>query len=129
MPTTILHKESLIPGRTSKLVLDAPQIAATAKPGHFVMLRVNEQGERFPLTIADTDPEKGTITIVYLVMGKSTMMLEALSEGDSILDVARPARESHAYRQGRQRDLCRWRHRASPRCTISPRATTRPATT
>ena len=53
MPTTILHKESLIPGRTSKLVLDAPQIAATAKPGHFVMLRVNEQGERFPLTIAD----------------------------------------------------------------------------
>ena len=67
MPTTILHKESLIPGRTSKLVLDAPQIAATAKPGHFVMLRVNEQGERFPLTIADTDPEKGTITIVYLV--------------------------------------------------------------
>ena len=68
MPTTILHKESLIPGRTSKLVLDAPQIAATAKPGHFVMLRVNEQGERFPLTIADTDPEKGTITIVYLVM-------------------------------------------------------------
>ena len=42
MPTTILHKESLIPGRTSKLVLDAPQIAATAKPGHFVMLRVNE---------------------------------------------------------------------------------------
>ena len=40
MPTTILHKESLIPGRTSKLVLDAPQIAATAKPGHFVMLRV-----------------------------------------------------------------------------------------
>ena len=109
MPTTILHKESLIPGRTSKLVLDAPQIAATAKPGHFVMLRVNEQGERFPLTIADTDPEKGTITIVYLVMGKSTMMLEALSEGDSILR-RRPARESHAYRQGRQRDLCRWRH-------------------
>ena len=63
MPTTILHKESLIPGRTSKLVLDAPQIAATAKPGHFVMLRVNEQGERFPLTIADTDPEKGSRSI------------------------------------------------------------------
>lgn len=117
MPTTILHKESLIPGRTSKLVLDAPQIAATAKPGHFVMLRVNEQGERFPLTIADTDPEKGTITIVYLVMGKSTMMLEALSEGDSILDVARPARESHAYRQGRQRGSVSVAARASTRCT------------
>ena len=48
MPTTILHKESLIPGRTSKLVLDAPQIAATAKPGHFVMLRVNGAGGALP---------------------------------------------------------------------------------
>ncbi len=90
MPTTILHKESLIPGRTSKLVLDAPHIAATAKPGHFVMLRVDEHGERFPLTIADADPQQGTITIVYLVMGKSTMLLETLGEGDSILDVAGP---------------------------------------
>lgn len=90
MPTAILHKEQLIPGRTSKLVLDAPHIAATARPGHFVMLRVNEQGERFPLTIADKDPQKGTITIVYLVMGKSTAMLEALNEGDTILDVCGP---------------------------------------
>lgn len=90
MSTTILHKESLIPGRTSKLVLDAPQIASTAKPGHFVMLRINEQGERFPLTIADTDAEKGTITIVYLVMGKSTTLLESLGTGDTILDVCGP---------------------------------------
>ncbi len=90
MPTAILSKESLIPGRTSKLVLDAPHIAATAKPGHFVVLRINEQGERFPLTIADTDPEKGTITIVYLVLGKSTAMLEALGAGDTILDVCGP---------------------------------------
>ena len=66
-------------------MLDAPQIAATAKPGHFVMLRVNEQGGALPLTIADTDPEKGTITIVYLVMGKSTMMLEALSKATAFL--------------------------------------------
>ena len=94
MPTTILHKESLIPGRTSKLVLDAPQIAATAKPGHFVMLRVNECGERFPLTIADVDAEKGSITIVYLVMGASTTLLEALDEGDSILDVCGPLGEA-----------------------------------
>lgn len=90
MPTVILHKEQLIPGRTSKLVLDAPQIAATARPGHFVMLRINDEGERFPLTIADTDPEKGTITIVYLVMGKSTTLLESLGEGDCILDVCGP---------------------------------------
>lgn len=90
MPTKILHKENLIPGRTSKLVLDAPHIASTAKPGHFVMLRVNERGERFPLTIADTDRERGTITIVYLVMGKSTMLLEELGVGDDILDVCGP---------------------------------------
>ena len=87
MPTKILHKENLIPGRTSKLVLDAPHIASTAKPGHFVMLRVNERGERFPLTIADTDAERGTITIVYLVMGKSTTLLEELGVGDDISDV------------------------------------------
>lgn len=90
MPTKILEKEKLIPGRTSKLVLDAPHIASTAKPGHFVMLRVHECGERFPLTIADTDKEKGTITIVYLVMGKSTAMLEQLEVGDEILDVCGP---------------------------------------
>ncbi len=90
MPTKILHKEKLIPGRTSKLVLDAPQIAATARPGHFVILRVDEKGERFPLTIADTDKEHGTITIVYLVLGRSTQMLEELEEGQFIHDVCGP---------------------------------------
>lgn len=90
MPTKILHKEKLIPGRTSKLVLDAPQIAATARPGHFVILRVDEKGERFPLTIADTDREHGTITIVYLVLGRSTQMLEELEEGQFIHDVCGP---------------------------------------
>ncbi len=101
MSTVILHKESLIPGRTSKLVLDAPQIAKAAKPGHFVMLRVNEHGERFPLTIADTNPEKGTITIVYLVLGKSTTLLESLGEGDSILDVCGPlGRATHIEHGG-----------------------------
>ena len=90
MPTKIVSKVSLIPGRTSKMVLDAPQIAETAKPGNFVILRINEKGERFPLTIADADTEKGTITIVYLVMGKSTNLLESLKEGDEILDVCGP---------------------------------------
>jgi ferredoxin--NADP+ reductase len=90
MPTKILQKERLIPGRTSKLVLDAPQIAATACPGHFVILRVDERGERFPLTIADTDRQNGTITIVYLVMGRSTQLLEELEEGQYILDVCGP---------------------------------------
>ncbi len=90
MPTTILRKESLIPGTTSKMVLHAPHIAQKALPGHFVMLRMSPQGERIPLTIADTDKEKGTITIVYLVMGKSTALLEELDTGGSIPDVCGP---------------------------------------
>lgn len=72
------------------MTLDAPEIAGKAKPGNFVILRINEAGERFPLTIADADPEAGTITIVYLVLGRSTAMLEALDQGDEILDLCGP---------------------------------------
>ena len=90
MPTKILKKEKLIPGRTSKLVLDAPQIARMARPGYFIIFRVDAKGERIPLTIADADKEHGTITIVYLVLGRSTQLLEELEEGDEILDVCGP---------------------------------------
>ncbi len=90
MENTILVKEALIPDKTSKLVIKAPHIAAKARPGNFVMLRVCEHGERIPLTIADADPDAGTITMVYLVMGKSTALLEALQQGDDILDVCGP---------------------------------------
>ena len=103
MPAKILLKEKLIPGRTSKLVLDAPHIAATARPGHFIMLRVNDRGERFPLTIADADQAGGTITIVYLVMGKSTTLLEELNEGQEIPDVCGPlGRATHIRPEGKQ---------------------------
>ena len=88
--STILKKRILIPGRVTEMTLDAAAIAAKAKPGNFVILRVTDDGERFPLTIADADPEKGTITIVYLVMGKSTAMLDSLGEGDDILDLCGP---------------------------------------
>lgn len=101
MGTKILVKESLIPGKTSKLVLDAPEIAAHARPGHFVMLRMSPTGERIPLTIASTDKEKGQITIVYLVLGKSTADLEALKVGDEILDVCGPlGRPTHIEKKG-----------------------------
>ncbi len=89
-PTRILSKERLIPGKTSKLVLDAPHVAKKAKPGNFVILRVSDHGERIPLTIADADAEAGSITIVYLVMGKTTAALEALEEGDVIHDFCGP---------------------------------------
>lgn len=101
MPTPILHKESLIPGKTSKLVLHAPHIAQKAQPGHFVMLRMSPTGERIPLTIADTDAANGTITIVYLVLGKSTALLETLKEGDAIPDVCGPlGHPTHIEKRG-----------------------------
>ncbi|MDL2306916.1 sulfide/dihydroorotate dehydrogenase-like FAD/NAD-binding protein [Desulfovibrio sp. OttesenSCG-928-C06] len=90
MPSKIVKKKELIPGRTSLMVLEAPQIAATAKPGNFVILRVSEQGERFPLTIADVDKKAGTVSIVFLVMGKSTAVLNNMKEGESIFDLCGP---------------------------------------
>ncbi|MFZ5811116.1 MAG: sulfide/dihydroorotate dehydrogenase-like FAD/NAD-binding protein [Thermodesulfobacteriota bacterium] len=101
MPTTILAKRRLIPGKTSELVLDAPHIAAKARPGNFLILRVAEKGERIPLTIADADPHKGTVTIVYLVLGKTTAHLETLEAGDAILDVCGPLGEpTHIEKTG-----------------------------
>lgn len=90
MASLIVKKDSLIPGRTSRLVIHAPHIAASAKPGHFVILRASEKGERIPLTIADTDPAAGTISIVFLVLGKTTAVLESLNEGDHIVDLCGP---------------------------------------
>ncbi len=90
MHNKIIMKKALIPGQTSMLVIEVPEIAQNAKPGNFVILRIHEKGERIPLTIADTNPEAGTITIVFLVVGKSSAYLETLEEGESILDVCGP---------------------------------------
>src|SRR5207344_1305073 len=70
--------------------LDAPLIAASARPGQFVMLRVREGGERIPITIADYDRKAGIITIVVQEVGASTKRICALEQGDDILDVAGP---------------------------------------
>ena len=90
MGYTIRVKEELIPGQTTLMVIDAPQIAQKARPGNFVILRVREMGERIPLTIADCDPDNGTISIVFLVVGKTTAELNRLGQGDDILDVCGP---------------------------------------
>ncbi len=101
MSNTILEKEQLIPDKTSKLVIHAPEIAAKAQPGNFIILRVHPQGERIPLTIADTDRERGTITIVYLVLGRTTAMLEDLKQGDDILDLCGPlGKATHIEKMG-----------------------------
>ncbi|MHC5230061.1 sulfide/dihydroorotate dehydrogenase-like FAD/NAD-binding protein [Enterococcus sp. LJL99] len=70
--------------------IDAPRIAAKAQPGQFVILRINEIGERIPLTIADVDPEAGTIRLVFQVIGKTTAELSLLKTGDAILDLTGP---------------------------------------
>ena len=70
--------------------IDAPFIAKKAEPGQFIILRVDEEGERIPLTIADYDREKGTVTIIFQVVGKTTKALSGLEEGDSICDFVGP---------------------------------------
>ena len=70
--------------------VDAPKIARRQQPGQFVILRVTPEGERVPLTIADADPEAGTITLVVQTAGKTTMLLNSLEAGDEILDLAGP---------------------------------------
>ncbi|MBE0429759.1 MAG: sulfide/dihydroorotate dehydrogenase-like FAD/NAD-binding protein [Thermoleophilia bacterium] len=71
-------------------VIEAPQVAATAQAGQFVILRIHEEGERIPLTIADFDREKGTITIVVQAVGKSTRHLQTLGKGDSLANFIGP---------------------------------------
>ena len=85
----IVEKRSLNPSMTL-MVVKAPYIAKKAKAGQFIILRVNEKGERIPLTIADYDREVGTVTIIFQIVGKTTMMLNQLNKGDAILDFIGP---------------------------------------
>lgn len=70
--------------------IEAPLVARKAAPGQFVILRIDEKGERVPFTIADFDKEKGTVTVIIQAVGKTTMDLSKLNEGDTILDFAGP---------------------------------------
>ena len=85
----ILKKQELSPG-ILEYDIEAPRVAKKALPGQFIVLRVNEEGERVPLTIADFDREKGIVTILFQVVGASTGLLASLQEGDSILDFVGP---------------------------------------
>jgi ferredoxin--NADP+ reductase len=85
----ILSKE-WFSANVAKFVLEAPLIARARKAGHFVIVRVGEKGERIPLTIADADAQKGTITIVVQSIGNSSRKLCALEAGDYITDVVGP---------------------------------------
>lgn len=89
-----------------QFTLEAPFIAKKAQPGQFVVLRVNEYGERIPLTIADFNREQGTIDIIFMVIGASTTMLAKLNEGDSILDLVGPLGKKTDIRPGMGTVVC-----------------------
>lgn len=74
----------------TKMVIEAPRVSKKIKPGQFIMLRIDEQGERIPLTMNDSDPEKGTVTIVFQAIGATTKQLRRMEQGDALLDFAGP---------------------------------------
>lgn len=86
----IVKREEMADGTVVLNEIRAPRIAAKARPGQFVIVKATETGERIPLTISDIDPDQGTITIIYMVVGKSTALFGKLSAGDSYQDVIGP---------------------------------------
>ena len=94
---TILEKDMLTP-TICRMVVSAPRIASSAKPGQFLIVRNDEKGERVPLTISDYDPEKGTVTIVTQKIGVSSAEIIAREPGEAFADVVGPL--------GKASDLC-----------------------
>jgi ferredoxin--NADP+ reductase len=99
MPMQILQKDQLAPN-IQRFVIEAPLIAKKAKPGHFVVVRYTEKGERIPLTIADSNAEKGTITLICQGVGKSTLAINSMKTGDQFLDIMGPLGAVCPIRQG-----------------------------
>ena len=85
----IVKKKSLNPTVTL-MEIDAPLIAKKAEPGQFIILRVDENGERIPLTVAGYDREAGTVRIIFQIVGATTEKLNHLNEGDYIHDFVGP---------------------------------------
>ena len=85
----ILYKEALN-SSVSRMTLLAPNIAKNVLPGQFIILRVDEFGERIPLTVFDYSRKNGTIDIIYQKIGTTTLKLDEKNEGDSVLDVVGP---------------------------------------
>ena len=99
----VLRKKRL--GQAVTLLgLDAPAVAAKAQAGQFVMIRVDEKGERIPLTIAGYDRDKGILTIIFQMVGETTMRLGALEEGQEVRDVTGPLGQPTHY--GEARKIC-----------------------
>ena len=74
----------------TQMEIEAPLVARKARPGQFIILRVDEDGERIPLTIAGSDKEKGTVKIIFQIVGGTTALLNAKKEGEYIQDFVGP---------------------------------------
>ena len=85
----IVRKKALNPTVT-QMEIEAPLVARKAKPGQFIILRVNEEGERIPLTVAGTDAAEGTVKIIFQIVGATTELLNHKNEGESIQDFVGP---------------------------------------
>ena len=96
----IIAKQQLAPS-VQLFEIEAPFIARKAQPGQFVILRINEEGERIPLTIADFNQKTGTITVIFQEVGASTVELGLLNEGESLLDLVGPlGKPTHIEKMG-----------------------------
>jgi ferredoxin--NADP+ reductase len=96
----VLKKDALTP-EIKLYIIRAPLIATKVQPGQFVILRIHERGERIPLTVADFDREKGTITLIVAEIGKTTKEMGTLKVGESILDLVGPlGRATHIENYG-----------------------------
>ncbi len=97
----ILKREEMADNTVVLNEIEAPLIAQKARPGQFVILKANETGERIPLTIADSDKERGSITVLYQVVGKGTRLFKSLLEGEGYQDVIGPlGRPTHLEKVG-----------------------------
>ena len=83
-------EKKILSENVKQLKVKAPLVAKKAKAGQFIILRIDEKGERIPLTIADSDPKQGTVTIIFLEVGKTTKQLGTLNVGDSLENFAGP---------------------------------------
>ena len=86
----IVRKQVLSKGAIIRFDINAPRIAAKVKAGQFVIIRVNETGERIPLTVADKDAFSGTITLIFQVVGKTTALMRSLKEYKKIVTLLFP---------------------------------------
>jgi ferredoxin--NADP+ reductase len=85
-----ITSKRVLADKIKEIRVEVPDIARKALPGQFAVLKINEEGERIPLTIQGADQDEGTITLVFLEIGKTTTLLGMLEEGDEIMDVAGP---------------------------------------